>query len=106
MVRAAYANREKRAHPRQDIHPPVAFSIGDGPKIEAYCRDISLGGAFFETACVPLFASEITIYVSLPSCAFEAPATVRWTGPTGMGLQFGRLGARETNALVALLSSH
>lgn len=106
MVRAAYANREKRAHPRRALHPPVAFSISGGPRVDAYCRDISLGGAFLETALVPLFASEVTLYICLADTTFEAPATVRWTGPGGMGVQFGRLGARETNALVDFLASH
>ena len=30
------------------------------------------------------------------------PATVRWTNPTGMGVQFGLLRARETHAILEI----
>ena len=32
-------------------------------------------------------------------------AVVRWAMPTGMGVQFGRMGARDTHALTLLLVS-
>ena len=31
-------------------------------------------------------------------------AVVRWAKPAGMGVQFGRMGARETHALTLLLT--
>ncbi len=34
----------------------------------------------------------------------EIEAIVRWCKPTGMGVQFGVMGARETHALTTLLS--
>lgn len=97
---------EKRKHPRQSVHPGVAFVAPNGEKIEAVCRDISLGGAFLETPNPAPFGAQITIYLRLSGIdhEVEVKSTVRWTKPGGMGVQFGLMGARETHALVTMLA--
>lgn len=96
---------ESRKHPRRAVHPPIAFQVGDGPRIDATCADVSLGGMFVETQSPAPFGSELTVFISLPGLKGEAVvrAVVRWTKPTGMGVQFGTMGARETYALTRLL---
>jgi hypothetical protein len=96
---------ENRQHARQIVETEVAFQVGDGPRIEARCRDVSLGGMFIETAAPLAYGSALRIFVRLPGLRGEASieAVVRWTKPAGMGVQFGRMGARETHALTLLL---
>ncbi len=103
MVRAAFAYREQRRHPRKAVHPRAAFALESGPRIEAYCRDLSLGGAFFEVSAGVLYAAKIEVFLEIEGQEVAIPATVRWTSPEGIGVQFGLLGARETSLLVALL---
>lgn len=99
--------RDHRKHPRKPIELSISFRIGDGPQVDAICRDISLGGMFIETASPAPFGA--TIEVLLPLKGLKQPAVirsfVRWTTPEGMGVQFGAMGARETYALTQLLSS-
>lgn len=98
---------EHRRHPRKPLHPDIAFQVGDGPRVEASCLDVSLGGMFIETATPAPFNAAITVFMKLPGLKQEAriAATVRWTKPGGMGVQFGVMGARDTHALTELLSS-
>ncbi len=103
MVRAQYAYREQRKHPRKALHPKAAFALDGGPRIEAFCRDLGLGGAFLETSNVAVFATEVTVYLDLEGHDVAIRSLVRWTGKDGFGVQFGLLGARETSRLVALL---
>jgi type IV pilus assembly protein PilZ len=37
---------ENRQHPRKIIVAAVTFQVGGGPRTEARCRDLSLGGMF------------------------------------------------------------
>lgn len=99
--------RDHRRYPRRPIHPSIAFQIGDGPRIEAVCRDISLGGMFVETTMPAPFGAPVIVYLMLPGLKQEATirSTVRWTQPDGMGVQFGVMGARETHALTELIGS-
>ena len=97
---------ENRKHPRKEVHPPIAYKIDDSsPRLEAVCHDVSLGGMFIETSSPAAFGSVITVYLTLPGLKSETAvqATVRWTKPTGMGVQFGVMGARETFALTQML---
>jgi hypothetical protein len=98
--------REKRKHPRKQLHPPVRIELPAGASAAARCRDISLGGAYLETEAVLPFGAEVTLAFELPDLDTEAriPAIVRWTKPGGMGVQFGAMGARETHGLVTLLA--
>ncbi len=99
--------RDHRQHPRKSVQSVVAFQLDGGPRVEAACRDISLGGMFIETPLSAPFNAPVTLYILLPGMKQEVSirATVRWTKPEGMGVQFGVMGARETHALTQLLSS-
>lgn len=98
---------EKRKHPRKVLHPEVAFESAEGERVEASIQDISLGGAFIATDQPAQFGSKVKIFLLLPGLDREVvvESTVRWTKPDGMGVQFGLMGARETHALVSLLSN-
>jgi uncharacterized protein (TIGR02266 family) len=98
---------DHRHHPRREVHPPVAFRRGDGPRIDAACDNISLGGMFIETSQPAPFGAEVQVFLMLPGLKQEVTikAVVRWTKPTGMGVQFGMMGARETHALTQLLKA-
>ncbi|NUP05776.1 MAG: PilZ domain-containing protein [Polyangiaceae bacterium] len=97
---------EKRKHPRKVVHPDIAFLAANGERVEAVCRDISLGGAFVETDRPAPFNATVTVFLKLPGFDREiaVKSTVRWTKQDGMGVQFGLMGARETHALVSLIS--
>jgi type IV pilus assembly protein PilZ len=97
---------DHRQHPRKSIETLVAFQAGEGPRLEARCRDVSLGGMFIETPTPLPYGATLRLYVHLPGLRGEAciDAVVRWSKPTGMGVQFGRMGARETHGLTELLA--
>ncbi|WP_437660337.1 PilZ domain-containing protein [Sorangium sp. So ce1182] len=99
--------RDHRKHPRRPIELSIAFRIGDGPRIDAICRDISLGGMFIETTSPAPFGATVEVLLSLSGLkqAAAIPSIVRWTTAEGMGVQFGSMGARETYALTELLGS-
>lgn len=103
---AKEARRERRKQHRYCLHPPIAFSVGDGPILQAYCRDISLGGAFLETDTPALFGSCIRLYLWVVGARgaerLSIESVVRWTSRDGFGVQFLAVGARETHALVEL----
>lgn len=96
---------ENRKHPRKLLHPPVAFSVAGGPRVEGICHDISLGGMFIETSQPPAFGALVKLYVSFADQAqpSEISGTVRWTKPGGMGVQFGTMGAKDTYSLTQLI---
>lgn len=98
---------EQRKQARSVIRIIIAFQVGSGgPRIDAMCGDISLGGAFIETLTTAPFGAAIRVFIRLPGLAEESAidGIVRWTKPTGMGVQFGVMGARQTRALTQLLS--
>ncbi len=97
---------ENRQHPRRAVATDVAFQIGAGPRVEARCRDVSLGGMFIETPEPSPYGTPLRVYARLPGLRGEVviECIVRWAKPDGMGVQFGSMGARETHALTLLLS--
>lgn len=99
---------DKRQHPRKAIEADVAFQIGDGPRTEARCRDVSLGGMFIDTDAQVAYGTKVKVFLRLPGYRGEAiiDAIVRWAKPGGMGVQFGVMGARETHGLTEMLSGH
>ena len=77
----------------------------DGPPILGTVRDISVGGAFVESAELLPFGTTVVLVGCLP-CAkgdLRLPGIVRWTKADGLGVQFALLGARETHAIVSCL---
>jgi PilZ domain len=98
---------ESRKHPRRKLQAPVAYQIGAGPRVDAACRDASLGGMFIETTERPAYGTRLKVFVVLPGRKEETTidAVVRWATAEGMGVQFGVMGARDTAALVELLAA-
>lgn len=97
---------EHRQHPRKPIQLSVSFTSADGARVEASCRDISLGGMFIETTAPPSYGAEVVVHLVLPGLlqGTDVKSIVRWTQKgVGMGVQFGTMGARETHALVQML---
>lgn len=97
---------EHRQHPRKPLKLSVSFAPIGGDRVEGSCRDISLGGMFIETMEPIAYGAEVIVYLSLPGIHAETAvkSIVRWTQRgTGMGVQFGMMGARETHALLELL---
>ena len=98
--------QEKRRHHRKEVSQAVAFSTDTGPRIAGVCRDLSLGGMAIETDLPALFGETVVVYIKLAGLPDESKirGVVRWTKAAMMGIQFGLMGARETHALMALLS--
>jgi type IV pilus assembly protein PilZ len=91
-----------RRYSRVPFHAPVTFTAkGSEETSEGECRDLSLGGMFIETTTPRPFGSEVVVHVSVPGEAkpYVLPGVVRWVRGGGMGVQFGLLGARETNMI-------
>jgi len=99
--------QEKRKHPRKVIEIYASYRTASGEIVPALVRDLSLGGAYLETLSPGVFGERIVLMLKLPDLEKLATieATVRWTKPEGMGVQFGLLGARETHGIVTLLST-
>ena len=97
---------ENRRHPRTSVTSPVVFQSGEGPRIQAEARDVSLGGMYIETSAPLPYGTAVRVYLRLPGLKQETriDSIVRWAEPTGMGVQFGVMGARETHALTSLFS--
>ncbi len=97
--------QEKRQHPRVVINLDLVCEVPDGPAVSGSASDISLGGMFVESEVAPPFGTNVTIVTRLPGLEGEArlPGIVRWNKPSGFGVQFGLLGARETHAITDLM---
>lgn len=96
---------EERQFERRPLRLQVTAHTESGAGLGCVTRDLSLGGAFLEAEGVhPHFAAELRLVFQLPeSGVLELPAVVRWLSPDGFGVQFGLLGARATQQLVAIL---
>jgi len=97
---------DSRKHPRKPVPHDIAFQVGNEPRVEATCGNLSLGGVFIETPKPAAYGVPIKVFVRLPGLDQETviPSTVRWSTHDGMGVQFGVMGARETHALLQLLA--
>jgi type IV pilus assembly protein PilZ len=84
----------------------VICELENGAVINGLATDISLGGSRIESSEVPAFGTRFTVVARVPGEkeASRLPATVRWTGPSCFGVQFGLLGARDTYRIVDLMS--
>jgi hypothetical protein len=92
---------EKRGHPRASIDAQVTCQRPDGTAFVAKAKDISMGGMYLEAQESLHFGEPLTLEFLIVGAraAVKLPAVVRWTDPTGFGVQFGLLGARETHAI-------
>ena len=97
--------QDKRVHPRVSVDTAVSCERREGAPVSGIAKDISIGGMFIEATENLPFGTELTIVGRFPGAKAELrlPAIVRWAKPTGFGVQFGSLGARETHAISELL---
>ena len=80
--------------------------LAGGGSVSGVARDISLGGAFLAVDGRPAFGETVVIELVIPGNAtpLRVSGVVRWTDARGFGVQFGLLGARDTNVIVRLLN--
>jgi type IV pilus assembly protein PilZ len=100
---------ELRRHHRVPFTEPVVFGRkGSDKRSNGESTDISLGGMFVKTATPEPFGADIVIHIHVPGepMAYALPGIVRWTNSSGMGVQFGLLGARETHTITELVAAH
>ena len=96
--------QEKRLHPRHPLAFEVIVHTPDGQQIRGHSQDLSLGGMFVRAAQNLPFGTAVEVELPLPGLGqVRLPATVRWTKPDGLGVQFGLIGARQTHAISALV---
>ncbi len=95
---------EKRRHVRKRVDLSGTFIEGTREPEECHITDMCPGGAFLEVERIPEFGTQIKITVQLPKNEIVVDATVRWAKGTGMGVQFGLLGARATYLLTEHLA--
>src|SRR5271154_4357196 len=97
---------EQRRGQRVAIEGPVEVTSPDHVhNVPGVSKDISLGGMFIETASPPAFGATVKVGFTLPGrrTALLVTGTVRWRSKSGMGVQFGLLGARETHAIIEIV---
>jgi hypothetical protein len=99
--------REKRRHPRKKIDVRVTIEIVEGEILDGRMTNIALGGAFVEVATTAGLGTPATLRVAFPASNFESKigCTVRWVIASGIGLEFGSMGARDTHALVTAIEN-
>ena len=73
---------------------------------DAVATDLSLGGTCLEGTNVPEYGTQMTIVAQLPGSSevSRLPATVRWTGSSLFGVQFGLLGAHDTRIIAEMIA--
>lgn len=95
MSTASRARHERRSHFRGKARTGhdlgVRYRAARRTEwVTAAARDIGAGGAFITTDAPEALESEIVLELVLPTSdqVFTLSATVRWTSPDGMGVQF------------------
>jgi len=98
-----------RRHYRFPLKNVVEFTRWD-PKnnVFGFATDISVGGAFVETAFPAPAGSQIVMRVWPPGWKSEMllPGVVRWESQAGMGVEFLTVGPREALGIHALVVEH
>jgi hypothetical protein len=96
---------DQRRFERAVLDLPLTFCLkGQSESFDGRARDVSVGGMLIESATPAPFNAEIVVSVRLPGSGevMQLPARVRWGRGSGMGVQFGLLGAKETHAITEL----
>lgn len=95
---------EKRKFERAPLDQSVAVVDENWQTLLGEARDLSLGGAFIAGVSAPVGA-KLVVHLRCPGEdePMPFPCTVRWQRADGIGVQFGKLGARETHALSELI---
>ncbi|MBI4704896.1 MAG: PilZ domain-containing protein [Deltaproteobacteria bacterium] len=98
--------KDRRRHVRKRVRPETSFRIAAGQPVQASCKDMSLGGMFLRTPSAPPVGTALVVCVAFPGAddGLDLDAVVRWSGPEGMGVQFGALGARQTYLITEYLA--
>src|SRR5262249_47746376 len=80
---------ENRKHPTKDDEAPVGSRVRGGQLVEATCRDVSLGGMFIDTPSPEPYGTAVEVFIRLPGLPSDTQiaTVVRWSKPTGMGVQ-------------------
>ena len=106
MFARRLVTRRRRLFVRVPLERPLEFWTESDDFLlgaEGNGRDISLGGMFVETDIPCRFGERALVRLTLPKCRHQLALVgiVRWTCRDGMGMQFGRLGARNTHEILA-----
>src|SRR5689334_10645954 len=96
--------RNRRALARLPVELPAVL-IWDGHPRHAVLTDLGPGGAFAESKERAPFAVPIIVVLEHPTGPLRLPGVVRWFGDTGIGIQFGLLGTRESQVIAELVGS-
>jgi hypothetical protein len=101
MTAVANEYEQKRSAKRYDLHIEVEYDLGDGTKKIALTRNISLGGCYIDAPDRPAMGARCQLRFKVPTQkeSVEVGAIVRWTDPSGFGVQFDGLRARDVWAL-------
>jgi hypothetical protein len=98
-----------RRHHRFPLKNVVEFTLWD-PKnnVFGFATDISVGGAFVETAFPAPAGSQVVVRVWPPGWPSEMllPGIVRWGSATGMGVEFMTVGPREALGIHAMVVAY
>jgi hypothetical protein len=104
---------DQRRYVRCQVTSPVEFSAADvdaGLKhvTFGFARDVSLGGAFVQTAYPASEGRAIVLRVWRPGWSEEVQLRghVRWSRPDGMGVEFAGLGRAEARRLGQLVAEN
>lgn len=97
-------------HVRRALRVPVqqpVVVVHAGSRFDVIAANLSLGGVFIEPYLGLAYGDRLEVQFHPPQTrgVVRLPGVVRWTSPTGFGVQFLELGARETYALGALLTA-
>ena len=97
--------QDKRSHARVALEIPVSCERLAGLPISGTAKDLGLGGIFIECDEQLPFGTAVLIIARMPHTKTDLrlPGIVRWTKPSGFGVQFALLGARETNAILTAM---
>jgi type IV pilus assembly protein PilZ len=96
---------ENRRHKRSPVDIAVEFwERGLARPRVGRAKDLSQGGMLIETSDPLAFSTEVVIRLPFAqrSGPTELSGVVRWNHAGCMGVQFGLLGARETNVIAEL----
>ncbi|NLY92677.1 MAG: PilZ domain-containing protein [Myxococcales bacterium] len=90
----------RRAHERYQCEISVRL-VHEGRELHAVSENLSLGGMLLRSDVSLPLAAEVKVQFDVPSSGItvETDAVVRWHKPSGFGVQFMSLRAREVWAL-------
>jgi hypothetical protein len=79
--------------------------VAGARELEAVATNLGLGGLLVEGVQGLDYGTRVELRIALPSLneASRLPGVVRWCSTDGLGIQFLELGARETDAISALV---